>query len=116
MKTYPVWKQVIGGLIAGAVLIFTLNTVLADGAVKYTITKDEAMGPIKRTVEATLEQKVNEETLAKLATEIRDSNKKKFNFTFIGWRVEGEKLDTYWANTTFNPDLKINIIGTPASP
>lgn len=90
------------------------TTASPDGKHAYTITKDETLGPIKRTVEATLPARVDENTLAAIATEIKESNKKKFKLTLIGWRIQGEKADAYWANARFDPELKIDIIGTPA--
>ncbi|MFC3338160.1 hypothetical protein [Paracandidimonas soli] len=114
MRTLPIQKRAITGLLCAVAMAFSLATALA-GETKYTITKDEAMGPIKRTVEATLPEKVDEQTLGQLATEIKESSNKNFGFTFIGWRVEGEKSDTYWANTRFDPDMKITIIGEPVA-
>ena len=112
MKTYPVWKQVVGGLIGAILLVFIRSKVLADNPTEYRVTKDETLSPIKRTVEATLSERVDKETLGQLATQIRDSSDDEFNLTFIGWRIEGENSDTYWANTRFDPDMKIDIIGT----
>ncbi|ROT46091.1 hypothetical protein [Pusillimonas sp. NJUB218] len=114
MKTYTTLRKAIVSMLSATIALLAPLSIYAQQAAPYTISKDETMGSIKRTVEATLPAKVDEKTLGQLAVKIRDSNKNKFGLTFIGWRVDGEKADTYWANTRFDPEMNISIIGTPA--
>ncbi len=113
MRALPVWQQIVVGVIFSVGLLLIFKPASGDQKLQYTITKDEALGPIKRTVEATLPARVDEATLTKIAVEIRDSNKKEFTRTLIGWRIEGEPPVPYWASARFDPDLKININGEP---
>jgi len=83
---------------------------IASAEVPYLITKNDVFRNIKRSVEIRIAKPMSEKELEKLAYEIRDDHRTKFERTFIGWRIQGVPSDTYWATTHFNPDLKVRIL------
>lgn len=77
--------------------------------VDYKIIKDEKRRNVKRTVEVLLPERVDKETLRRIAEKIYQDG---FERTFIGYRVGGDTDTMYWATTNYNPDLEINIYGS----
>ena len=91
-------------------MIAALLPSLAIANPSYEIIKDDKVKGIKRSVEIVLTERVSEKELEKLAREI---HKPGFKNTFIGYRVTGDDpTSAYWATTNFQPDLKVNIIGS----
>lgn len=86
----------------------TTSAETAASDVSYSITKDESLGTIKRTVEVQIEAPADEEALERLAHKIKDSRKTSYERTFIGWRIAGQ-TGPYYATTHFNPDLSVVI-------
>lgn len=86
-------------------------------SITYEITKDDyrSGGSILRKVEAMLPRRLSEQELKEVAYAIRDDYKTKMPHTFIGFRVEGQTADTYWASAKFQPDYEASIIGLKAS-
>lgn len=78
--------------------------------INYKIAKDEAVGNIKRSVDVVLPERIDEQALTKIANEIHE--KRAFERTFICYTIAGEKVPSAWATTHFNPDLKVEILGT----
>ncbi|RRV04422.1 hypothetical protein EGJ27_21540 [Pseudomonas sp. v388] len=87
---------------ASAILSSELSAV-------YTVTKDEYMGPIKRSVEVLLEKKISDRQLAEVAIFIRSSALRDTERTFIGYYLKGVSEPGYWATSHFNPELKVDI-------
>ncbi|MBF8779095.1 zinc ribbon domain-containing protein [Pseudomonas fulva] len=93
------------------------DTKAVESPITYTITKDDyrSGGSILRKVEAMLPRRLSEQELKEVAYAIRDDYKTKLPHTFIGFRVEGQTADTYWASAKFQPDYEASIIGLKAS-
>lgn len=87
------------------------DTAEAADSVVYLLTKDEATGSTKRSVEVQIREPIDESTLERLANEIRERSTTKYDRTFIGWRIVGQPPSPYWATTHFNPDLQVQILG-----
>lgn len=85
--------------------------------VQYEIVKDETLGGIKRMVEVVLSEKISEEELKKIAMEIKHSDSKNYEKTFINYSLRADKRFTKdrkrddWATTHFNPNLEVKIQG-----
>lgn len=77
----------------------------------YSITRDEFQEGRPRKVEVTLPERISETELAQVAKVIRDDTKLKPKTTFIGFRVEGQSDNAYWANASFDPGFKSSLIG-----
>jgi len=79
----------------------------------YSITKDDTLMHIKRSVEIILSQKVSKVKLEKLAKIIKNKDANKYERTFIGYYIDDSSpKNTYWATTHYNPNLEINILGS----
>lgn len=79
----------------------------------YTIISDEYKANIKRTVEVSLQHRVSENDLAKIAAKIKASAQHATQRTFIGYRLAEGGSQSYWATTHYNPDLEIRVLGWP---
>ena len=77
----------------------------------YSITKDDFREGRPRKVEVMLPKRLNEADLVDVAKAIRANTKIKADKTFIGFRVEGQSESTYWANVSFDPDIRISFYG-----
>lgn len=78
----------------------------------YTIITQEIVPGLKRSLEIRLNEEISEDELASLALEIRDSAKKRYEKTFIGYYLPDMKVNAgYWATTHFNPELEVRILG-----
>lgn len=84
-------------------------------AIKYTIVKDEFREGRPRKVEVLLSRRLNDAELADVAKAIRDDSDVKAEKTFIGFRVEGQIDSSYWANASYEPEYKSNLIGLSAA-
>jgi len=81
----------------------------------YFVNLDEELPPYKRTVEVTLYQRVNEDTLEKIALAIKADGQRSVERTFIGYRLEQQDPDTaYWGTTHYNPELRVHVSGLTA--
>jgi hypothetical protein len=77
----------------------------------YSITKDESMGNIKRSVDLSIEKPLTEKQLVAIAKEIKNSDTNEYERTFIGYVLADQTSSIYWATTHFNPLLQVNING-----
>lgn len=112
--------------IAAAVAMTVLAAMLPDPdgetarantptAVAYTIVSDETLPSIKRSVEVRLAQRPSKQQLEAVAKEIKAKDRRKYERTFISYRLEGQPTDsTYWATTHYNPELEVRIMGFSA--
>lgn len=80
-------------------------------AIGYTITKDDYSPGRPRKVEVTLPRRLNETELAEVAQAVRDDTDLSVDRTFIGFRVEGQNSEYYWANASFDPGYEHSLIG-----
>lgn len=81
---------------------------------EFSITSDEVMPRIKRSVEVLLPERVSEEQLYLLAHHIRGLDSRSYDRTFIGYRIKGQAGGMYWATTHFDPGLQVVILGETA--
>jgi hypothetical protein len=77
----------------------------------YTLTKDDFRQGMPRKVEVTLPRRLSDTELAAVAKSVRDDTKFKPEKTFIGFRVEGQTDQAYWANASFDPEYRFSLIG-----
>lgn len=81
----------------------------------YSIISDKPTGTVKRSVDVRLKEKVSEETLEGIAKEIRASNPRKFERTFIVYYLPEQTVGAGgWATSHFNPTLEVNVLGLSA--
>ncbi len=89
----------------------------ADEGKLYSIISDTESGRVKRSVDVRLVEKVAEEELRKIAGEIKAMKPTKFERTFILYYLPEQKVGAgAWASSHYNPELKIQILGTPKEP
>ena len=77
--------------------------------VVFKILSDEKYGTEKRTVKVLLDEKATEKQLEQLAYKIQKMNSETFKRTFIMYDVKNVELDSAWATTHFDPNLKVTI-------
>lgn len=81
----------------------------------YSVNSDEELPPYKRTVEVTLYERINEETLEQIGRAIKADGQRNVERTFIGYRLEQQDPNTaYWATTHYNPELSVRVSGLTA--
>lgn len=86
----------------------------SETAIPYTITKDEQRPHSPRKVEVVLPRRLSEAELAEVSASVRDAAEVPADKTFIGYRVDGQTESAYWANASFDPAYKANVIGLSA--
>lgn len=80
--------------------------------VPYTIIKEEKLGTIKTMIDVRLKSEVNEDTLKKIAKELRNKGRSHFQRVFINYYLPDMEVGKgAWALSHFNPDLEVEIIG-----
>ena len=80
----------------------------------YRVIKDDD-GGISRRVEIVLSQRVNEAELEEIAARIKSAERRRYENTHIGYRLESQPADSaYWASTHYMPELEVIIRGLSA--
>lgn len=80
--------------------------------IQYTIINEEKLESIKTMIDIRLESEVNEDTLIKIANELKRDGRSHFQRIFINYYLpEMEVGKGAWALSHFNPDLEVDIIG-----
>lgn len=80
--------------------------------IQYTIINEEKLESIKTMIDIRLESEVNEDTLIKIANELKRDGRSNFQRIFINYYLpEMEVGKGAWALSHFNPDLEVDIIG-----
>lgn len=87
----------------------TTNKVVIESEPAFKILSDEKYGTEKRTVKVLLDEKATEKQLEQLAYKIKKMNSETFKRTFIMYEVKNVEMDSAWATTHFDPNLKITI-------
>ena len=88
-----------------------VNKNIPDG-VNFSIINEDIMQRIKRSLAVRLNKKVSEETLKKIAIQLKKSDYRKYERTFIEYYLEDMKVNSRaWAITHFNPNLEVKILG-----
>jgi hypothetical protein len=77
----------------------------------YMVTKEESHKNIERDIEVTLVKRVDEQTLKDISKEIKDTETKNYEKTFIGYRLATGGDSFFWATASYEPELTIRIIG-----
>lgn len=126
-KGYSTLARVLsfGWLLAGIVAFALLPSVPEESPVAtktisepkdevhYTILNEEVNGDIKRVVEIQLDERISENKVSEIANKIKAADKKKYERTFVLFFLEGvDRSGGAWATATFDPDLKIKVIGS----
>lgn len=79
----------------------------------YSIISDTNLSTIKRSVAVRLEERLSEAAISDIAEDIKRSDPKNFQRTFIVYYLpDGEVGSGGWATSHFNPDLKVEIYGS----
>ncbi len=98
------------------VMLFVTYALVYPGVledIEYTIVKIEEMGNIKCSVTVFLKNKATKEQLTEIANNIRKMLGKTYDRVFIVYYFPGMEVGYgAWATSHFNPNLKINIIGS----
>jgi hypothetical protein len=81
----------------------------------YLVTKDDFREGQPRKVEVTLPARLSDAELANVAEAIHTDTEFNAKKTFIGFRVEGQTDNAYWANASFDPDFRSSLNGLSAS-
>lgn len=101
------------GWIAAVICAFIVQIAVASTIDNYMVTKDESHKNIERNVEVTLLKRVDEQTLKGISQEIKNSETKNYQKTFIGYRLATGGDSFFWARASYDPELTIKIIGEP---
>ncbi len=81
--------------------------------VSYTIIEKSSMRSIKLSIDIRLEQKVSKDFLQKLALKLRQEEPIKYDRMFITYYLPDMTPGSgAWATSHFNPNLKVEILGT----
>ena len=108
-------KKILAILLIATFLFFPNVSAFAKSfqGVSYTIIEKYSMGSIKLSIDIRLEQKVSKDFLHKLALKLRREEPIKYDRMFILYYLPGMKPGSgAWASSHFNPNLKVNILGT----
>ena len=80
--------------------------------IQYTIINEEKLESIKTMIDIRLESEVNEDTLIKIANELKRNGRSHFQRIFINYYLPKMEVGKgAWALSHFNPDLEVDIIG-----
>ncbi len=107
-KVARFFKVFIWVLLSLSFVAYGAETVLPPD-VSYKIISDEHKRNIKRTVEVSINKRVDETTLTLIAKDIKALDNTPVERTFIGYRLDGQN-GMYWATTNYDPDLVIRFI------
>ncbi|MFC1679030.1 hypothetical protein ACFL2T_02340 [Elusimicrobiota bacterium] len=78
----------------------------------YKVIKSNILPGIKRSLDVRLSKKVSKKTLRRIALELKNRDRRKYDRTYIVYYLPGMKVGTMaWATTHFDPELKVNIQG-----
>jgi len=108
-------KKILAILLIGTFLLFPAVSAFAKSfhGVSYTIIEKSSMGNIKLSIDIRLEQKVSKDFLQKLALKLRQDEPIKYDRIFICYLLPGMTPGAgAWATSHFNPNLKVEILGT----
>jgi hypothetical protein len=82
---------------------------------EYEVIKDEFSEGRPRKVEVLLSRRLTEAELADVSRKIRDDSDADAEKTFIGFRVRGQTFSSFWANASFEPEYRGNVIALNAA-
>ena len=108
-------KKILAILLITTFLLFPAVSAFAKSfqGVSYTIIEKSSMGSIKLSIDIRLEQKVSKDFLQKLALKLRQDEPIKYDRIFICYLLTGMTPGAgAWATSHFNPNLKVEILGT----
>jgi len=108
-------KKILVILVIATFLLFPTVSAFAKlfHGVSYTIIEKSSMGSIKLSIDIKLEQKVSKDFLQKLALKLRQDEPIKYDRIFICYLLPGMTPGAgAWATSHFNPNLKVEILGT----
>lgn len=104
----------------GALLVAALLCGCGDGKkpqtekedTAYKVINDQHYSTAKRSVDVVLDERLKKGDLRRIATEIKNGDKENYDRTVVGYYIASEdRSNGYWATATFDPDLKINVLG-----
>jgi hypothetical protein len=100
-----------------AILVLSGNVHATDKRdFTYSVISESEMKDQRHTIEVRLSKKISEQDLRSLAMELKKSEKKSYERTFIMYLLPGMKVGSgAWATTHFNPDLEVHILGLTVS-
>ena len=104
IRNFVVWM-------ATVLCAFVVQLAAASTNDYYMVTKEESHKNVERDVEVTLVKRVDEQTLKDISKEIKDTETKNYEKTFIGYRLATGGDSFFWATASYEPELTINIIG-----
>jgi hypothetical protein len=116
MKTYKVGMLIVGICVLVIIYVADLQKTDAQKAEvmksQYTIINEETLTDIKTMIDIRLNSEVNEETLYKIANELREDGRRKYQRVFICYYLQDMEVDAgAWATSHFNPYLDVKILG-----
>lgn len=106
IRNFIVWM-------ATVLCAFVVQLAAASTSDYYMVTKEESHKNVERDVEVTLVKRVDEQTLKDISKEIKDTETKNYEKTFIGYRLATGGDSFFWATASYEPELTIKIIGEP---
>lgn len=81
-------------------------------AAEYSVISESESNNYKRSIDVRLSEKVSEKELRAIAMELKESEKKAYDRTFIIYLLPDMEVNSgAWATTHFNPDLEVQILG-----
>lgn len=100
--------------LCGIVAIFMSATAYAASSDVYKITSDYNKHDIKRSIDVTLNERIDADSLRVYSEEIRSLNPG-IPHTFISWHLKTRPGGASYAISNFNPDYDGQLVGLSAS-
>ena len=99
------------GSAPGPITMTAAGTVIpAD--VTYKIEKIDMIPSIKRSLDVRLSRPVSEDILRAIAIQLKNSDQRVYDRTFISYYLPGMEIGSGgWATSHFDPDLKVSVNG-----
>ncbi len=94
-----------------AIFIFTISGCKESKI--YEIIDENSMQNIKTSITVRLKKKIDEAQLKKIASEIRNNDRQRYERIFIEYYLPEMEINKgAWATSHFNPDLEIKMLGS----
>jgi hypothetical protein len=109
-KAYRASMIITGICVLVIVLVWTNLERKEKAKIHYTIINEETYLDIKTSIDIRLDSEVDEEILYKIANELWEDGREKYERVFICYYLPDMEVDAgAWATTHFDPKLEVKI-------
>ncbi len=101
-------------IVVCSVMLDSVQAQTIEG-VTYSIISDKDFRDVKRSIDVRLDKKVSVEVLRAMARKLKNTKRKKYERTFIGYYLPNMEAGVgAWATSHFDPELEVRILGLTA--